>query len=60
MKDYFEDIAKYEAEFECGDCDNNGMDQFDYRNTVSNGEIWCCGNCNAEILVSEEPNEDNY
>lgn len=57
MKNYFDDIEKYDAELYCNEC---GSDKIAYDRTVSNGEVWHCKNCKKEIMTSHKPNEDDY
>lgn len=60
VKDLFEDFGKYQLEFDCNECGNNGEDNFSYDRTVANGEVWYCKECNKELLITEKPNEDDY
>lgn len=57
---FFGDLDDYMDSFECNECGSHGQKEFIYNRTVANGEVWTCKNCNAELLVNEEPNEDNY
>jgi transcription elongation factor Elf1 len=57
-KDFFKDIDEYEKQFYCNECGEHQY--FNYDRTVSNGEIWNCGNCETELIVNEKPNEDDY
>jgi len=59
-KNYFKDHETYLESFQCGVCGTPDQEQFIYDRTVANGEVWICKNCNEELLVNEEPNEDNY
>lgn len=58
--DYFTDLDVYEYEFECNECGNSGIENFNYMRTVANGEVWRCRTCKNELLTMNKPNEDNY
>lgn len=60
MNEYFKDLDKWENSFECNECGELVQETFAYDRTVSNGEVWHCKNCKTEIVVNEEPNEDDY
>jgi len=57
MRNYCDDIEKYELELYCHEC---GQEDLAYDRTVSNAEIWHCKKCKSEVQVSHKPNEDDY
>lgn len=59
-RDYFKDIEEWLESFECNECGVLNKGYFSYDRTVANGEVWTCRVCRAELLINEEPNEDNY
>jgi len=60
MDKYFDDLTKYENDFNCNECGFEGISEFGFERKVSNGEVWNCKHCNAEKVVGHKPNEDNY
>ena len=60
MDKYFDDLDKYENDFNCNECGFEGVSEFAFERKVSNGEVWHCKNCKAEKVVGHKPNEDNY
>lgn len=48
---------EYLNQFECSDCSNSGQDNFSYERTVANGEIWHCHQCDKELIIDEEKEE---
>jgi hypothetical protein len=59
MEDYLKAIEKWESEFNCN-CGEDTFENFTYDRSVSNGEIWTCCNCCLDLVVSKQPNEDNF
>ncbi len=57
---YFEDLEDYHDSLYCTHCGNEDRKTFTYSRSVSNGEVFFCGNCNKENCVKNKPNEDNY
>ena len=60
MKDYFNDLDKWELSFSCNECGSYEKNDFSYERTIANGEVWHCKHCHNEILVNQEPNQDDY
>lgn len=60
MKDWFKDMDKWVEDFHCNECGNTEYESFRYDRTVANGEVWICAFCNNEVLVDEQPNQDDY
>jgi predicted SprT family Zn-dependent metalloprotease len=60
IHNFFDDLDEYLESFQCKECSSYEQKDFGYNRTVANGEVWVCKNCKEELLVNEEPNEDNY
>jgi uncharacterized phage protein (TIGR01671 family) len=60
IKNYFDDIEKWENSFYCNECGYDKITDFIHARNVANGEVWYCKNCKTEIRVNDKPNEDNY
>lgn len=58
-RSYFDDMEKWESEFECNECGEYEQKKFTYNRTAANGEEWIC-KCGKDNLFNEKPNEDNY
>lgn len=54
------DHKNWVKSFYCDECGEHKMENFVYICTYANGESWRCKNCETEIMVDQEPNQDNY
>ena len=60
MKDFFEELEKWENSFYCNECGADKNTDFIYDRTVANGEFWHCRHCKTETIVEDKPNEDTF